>query len=345
MSITRQYMKSIPVEESVGCILCHDITQIVPGQSKGPVFRKGHVVQAEDIALLLQVGKENIYIYEAQPGILHENEAALRIATAVAGKNLRFSSVSEGRINFHATCRGLLHIDVAKLTSVNALDAVAVATLHTYQDVQEGQAVGGTRIIPLLIEEEKIVHLESLLDAPIIDVLPFRQRKVGIVTTGSEVYSGRIKDAFGPVLKKKFTDLGCQVLGQRFSNDQVPMITESILQSVAEGADMVAVTGGMSVDPDDCTPLAIAKTGARIVSYGAPTFPGAMFLLAHLNDVPIVGLPGCVMYHKASIFDLIIPRILAGIDVSPQDIAALGHGGFCASCAQCHYPICPFGKG
>ncbi len=337
-------MKTIPVTEAVGSVLCHDITRIEPGGAKGPVFRKGHVVREEDIPVLLRVGKEHLYVYMPQAGMVHENDAATRIGKAVAGQNLTFSDIKEGRVNFHAACHGLLRVDVPALAEVNSCSEIALATLHTMQEVRQGQAVGGTRIIPLLIEEEKIAHLEATVTAPVIEVLPFRTLRVGVVTTGSEVYHGRIKDAFGPVIRKKFTDLGSVVMGQTFTDDTVAMTADAIRAFIAQGAEMVVCTGGMSVDPDDRTPAAIRAAGGEIVTYGAPTFPGAMFLLAYIGSVPVLGLPGCVMYYKASIFDLLVPRLLAGLPVTRQDVALLGHGGYCAGCGECRYPLCAFGK-
>ncbi len=345
MSLINSCMKSVPVEQAVGHILCHDITEIVANERKGAAFKKGHIISNEDVAILLRLGKENIYIYQAQKGILHENDAAMRIGTAITGTHLTFSDISEGRINFLADCHGLLQIDVQKLMEINCLDEISVATLHTLQEVQKNQAVGGTRIIPLLIEEEKIQHLENLITAPIINILPFKKAKVGIVTTGSEIYHGRIKDAFGPVLQQKFSAYDAEILGQEFTSDDVELTVQAIQKFKTQGADIIAVTGGMSVDPDDRTPLAIRKSGAVITSYGSPVFPGAMFLHGKLENTHIVGLPGCVMYHRASIFDIIVPRLLAGLEITKQDIAMLGHGGFCASCKTCHYPICGFGKG
>ncbi len=345
MSLADTCMRSLPVEQSVGCVLCHDITEIVINGNKGPVFKKGHVITQEDIATLLRVGKENIYVYEAVDGILHENDAATRIAQVVTGQNIHFSDISEGRVNFIASCHGLLHIDTQKLMEVNCLNEIAVATLHTLQEVQKGQAIGGTRIIPLLIEEEKIAHLESLTQDPIIQVLPFKKPTVGIVTTGSEIYHGRIKDNFGPILTKKFAPYGATILGQELTSDDVDLIVKAILKFKEQGADIIAVTGGMSVDPDDRTPAAIRQSGTQITTYGSPVFPGAMFLHGTLGTSHVLGLPGCVMYHKASIFDIIMPRLLAGLSISQRDIAMLGHGGFCASCKSCTYPHCAFGKG
>ena len=341
-------MKTIRVHDAVGSILCHDITKIVPGESKGPVFRKGHVVRQEDVEVLLQVGKEHLYVFESLPGMVHENDAAARIIAAVAGSNLAHTEPKEGRIDLLAACDGLLRIDVPVLNRINSLGEISVATIHTMQHVTKGRPVAGTRVVPLMIEDEKLRQLESLVSGPIIDVLPLRRAKVGVVTTGSEVFYGRIQDAFGPVLRKKFAALGSTVVGQTLTSDEVPMTAGAIRDFLEQGADLIVVTGGMSVDPDDRTPTAIRASGAEVASYGAPVYPGAMFLLAYAQGaagrVPVLGLPGCVMYHKASIFDLIVPRLLAGLEVSAADVAALGHGGFCAQCDVCRYPICPFGK-
>ena len=341
-----QGMREVAVEDAVGMVLCHDITRIVPGKFKGPAFKKGHVVTQNDIHELLRVGKEHIYVLDPMPGFVHEDDAARRIATAVAGENLALTAACEGRVNLSAASRGLLTVDVATLGEINSLGEIALASLHTHQEVSPGQLVAGTRIIPLLIEEKKLRRVEELCAGrPVVTVRPFASCRVGVVTTGSEIYHGRIKDAFGPVLREKFSRLGSAVFEQRITSDDVDMTAAAIRDLLAAGAELVAVTGGMSVDPDDRTPAAIRAAGGRQVVYGAPTFPGAMFLLAYIGDVPVVGLPGCVMYHRASIFDLIVPRILAGLTVTARDVAELGHGGFCASCPECRYPSCAFGKG
>lgn len=345
-------LATIRVQDSVGSVLCHDITRIVPGESKGPVFRKGHVVTPEDVPVLLAVGKEHLYVYEPQPGLVHEDDAARRIAAVAMGPNLRLTDPKEGRINAVAAVHGLLTVDVERLLQINCLGEVSFATLHTMQEVAEGQAVAGTRVVPLLADETQLEAVERICAPapdgtarPIIEVKPFRCASVGLVTTGSEVYHGRIQDKFGPVLESKFAHMGSRILGQTLTPDDGDMTRDAILAFLERGADMVVVTGGMSVDPDDRTPASIRAAGGVVESYGAPTFPGAMFLLAHIGEVPVLGLPGCVMYHKASIFDLIVPRLLAGVPVGAADIAALGHGGYCAGCAECRYPVCPFGKG
>ena len=338
-------MKTIHVKDAVGSVLCHDITRIVPGGDKGPVFRKGHIVREEDIQTLLEVGKEHLYVYEPQEGVLHENEAARRIAAATAGANITLSEPKEGRINYSASCMGLLRVDVPTLTRINSLGEITLATLHSMQQVRPGQNLAGTRVVPLLIEESKIVALEQLVSRPVVEVLPLQKFKVGIVTTGSEVYTGRIKDAFGPVLRDKFARLECTVMDQVFTSDEVEMTSSAISGFIRQGADMVVVTGGMSVDPDDKTPASIRAAGAQVVSYGAPVYPGAMFLLGYFeDDTPIMGLPGCVMYAGATIFDLALPRIAAGVEMPRTDFAVMGEGGLCLGCRPCHWPDCPFGK-
>ena len=338
-------MKTVPVENAVGMVLCHDMTRIVPGETKGPAFRKGHIIAAEDIPVLLGIGKEHVYVLNLEQGHIHEDEAARRIAKAAAGPGITLSKVCEGRINFEAA-PGLLDVNVEALSRINSIEEVVLATMHDGQQITEPRAVAGTRVVPLVIDEAKIELVEAICaEYPyVVGVRPFTACNVGLVTTGSEVFHGRIKDRFGPVIHEKFSRLGSTVMGQRLTSDDPVMTRDAILAFIAEGAKMVVVTGGMSVDPDDQTPTAIRSTGARVVTYGSPTFPGVMFMIADLDGVPILGLPGCVMYYRASVFDLVVPRLLAGEEVTREDIVAMGHGGFCATCEVCRYPICPFGK-
>ena len=340
-------MRSIRVQDALGMLLCHDITSIVPGEFKGRAFKKGHVIQAQDVSALLDMGKEHIFVMDLGPGDVHEDDAAIRIARAAAGPGIDLSETSEGRVNLLAGAGGLLKVNTSALFRINSIEEIVFATLHTHQAVAARCPVAGTRIIPLVTREEKIKAVEAicLQDYPVVEIKPFKSLQVGVVTTGSEVFHGRITDKFGPVLRDKFAELGSSVMDQVLVSDDVDMTVGAIQSFIGRGAGLVAVTGGMSVDPDDQTPAAIRATGARVVSYGAPAFPGAMFMLAYLGDVPIIGLPGCVMYFRASIFDLIVPRILAGETIQREDIIALGHGGFCESCSTCHYPRCGFGKG
>ena len=342
-------MKLIRTEEAVGHVLCHDITRIVPGEFKGPVFKKGHIVEEEDIPVLLSVGKENLYVWEKTEGILHEDEAAAILRDICMDEHMTAGAPSEGKIEIFAACDGLLKVDRTRLFAVNALGEMMIATIHGNFPVKAGEKLAGTRIIPLVIEAEK---LERARDAAgtksLLRLLPFRHFRVGIVTTGSEIYKGRIEDAFGPVLRRKLAEYDTEVLGQVILDDDQAQIAGAIRDFVAKGADMVLCTGGMSVDPDDRTPGAIKASGARVISYGAPVLPGAMFLLAYLEQdartIPVLGLPGCIMYAKRTVFDLVLPRLLAGEALTSQDLAAYGEGGLCRNCPVCAYPNCGFGK-
>ena len=338
-------MKSIPVQDAVGSVLCHDITEIVPGVCKGPAFRRGHVIQPEDVEHLLRLGKEHLYVWEEEDGMVHEDEAAYRIAKAIAGKGLVYGEPKEGRINFSAAHRGLFSLNLELLDRLNSIPHITIATIHTLQGVAKGRNVAGTRVIPLSVPESSLTAVEGCCkNDPLLSVLPFEPQRIGIVTTGSEVFSGRIKDGFGPVLRKKLSTLDVSVLDQRFVPDDSEQTATAIEGFLDDGATMVVVTGGMSVDPDDKTPGAIKSVASEVVGYGAPVFPGAMFMVAYKGDVPILGLPGCVMYHKASIFDVLLPRLLAGVRLTRRDILSLAHGGFCEGCPECHYPACGFGK-
>ena len=340
-------MKPVPVQNAIGMVLCHDITRIVPGEFKGPAFRKGQVIQAGDIPRLLEIGKEHVFACELAEGSVHEDDAAVRIARAAAGQGLTLTDPVEGKVNLVASRAGLLKVSVASLLRLNAIEDVMFATLHNNRPVGSGTAVAGTRVIPLAVGEETVAAAEAVCggDFPLIQIKPFAARRIGIVTTGSEVYHGRIQDRFGPVLHVKFAELGSQVMRQVFVSDDVDMTVNAIHALLADGAEFIALTGGMSVDPDDQTPASIRAAGGRVVTYGAPVLPGAMFMLAYLDDVPVVGLPGCVMYYRTSIFDLTVPRIMAGERLTREDIIAMGHGGFCSGCETCRYPNCGFGKG
>lgn len=339
-------MKSIRVQDAVGMVLSHDITEIRPGSFKGPSFKKGHVIQTTDIEKLLDLGKRYIYVFELEIGQIHENDAAIRIATAAKGPGLELTEPSEGKVNFKAELMGLLQVDPQALFQINQVRDIMFASLHTNQQVTKNQQVAGTRIIPLVTDEARIEQIETICQQafPVIQVKPFAPHKVGLIITGSEVFEGRIQDAFGPVVEKKFKDLGSRILGFEKVSDDVEATVKAINDFIRRGAEMIAITGGMSVDPDDQTPAGIRAAGGQVVTYGAPVLPGAMFMLSYINEIPVIGLPGCVMYHQTSIFDLVVPRILAGEPVTRDDIIALGHGGFCSDCATCRYPICPFGK-
>lgn len=342
-------MKSVAVQDAAGLVLCHDITEIVPGERKGVAFKRGHVVRPEDIEHLLRLGKEHLYVWNDQAeGLVHEDDAARRIAAAIAGDNVYYGGrPSEGRINLKASIQGLFVLNIDLLDSLNDIPDVSVATIHTLREVRAGQELSGTRVIPLCAPEESLLAVERLCrdQGPLMTVLPFAPFKVGVVTTGSEVFHGRIKDAFTPVLKEKFAAWGSEIFFQTIVPDEPGKTVEAINEALKQGCDMVAVTGGMSVDPDDKTPAAIREVSGQAVIYGAPVLPGAMFMLGYKGETPILGLPGCVMYRRASIFDLVAPRLLAGQRLTRRDFTRLGHGGYCFQCPECHFPNCSFGQG
>jgi len=340
-------MKVIPVWEAEGAVLCHDITEIIPGKIKGRAFKKGHIVKKEDIPRLLKLGKEHLYVWEVNNKVLHETDAAVRIAKAVAGSGIILTTPVEGKVELKAQINGLLKINIDALEDINEINEVVVATIHSNQLVRAGKTIAGCRIVPLVIDVESILSVEKIgrLSFPVVEIKPLRSLKVGIVTTGSEIYHGRIQDKFGPIMHDKITQLGSSIIRQIIVDDNVDMINNAIQTLIEEGAEMIVTTGGMSVDPDDVTPAGIRAAGGRVVIYGAPVLPGSMFMLAYIGDVPVMGLPGCVMYHKTTIFDLVAPRILAGEEVSRKDITRLAHGGLCADCDSCQYPHCSFGKG
>ena len=339
-------MKLIPVQEAVGHVLCHDMTQIIPGQYKDARFRKGHLVREEDIPVLLAMGKENLYVWEMVPGMVHENDAAGRLVRLCENEHMVRSAVKEGKIELTAAIDGLFRVDTRRLNAVNLLEDIMIATRRGNTPVRAGDKLCGTRVIPLVIEEEKLSRAEDAAgDAPLLELLPWKLKTAGVITTGSEVAKGLVQDAFTPVVRRKLEAFGIAVTEHRLPGDGLEDIAAAIAEVRERGVDLVLCTGGMSVDPDDRTPGAIRRSGARIVTYGAPVLPGAMFLLGYYEDgTPVMGLPGCVMYAKATIFDLILPRVAAGVPVSREDIASMGEGGLCLGCGDCTYPNCGFGK-
>lgn len=336
-------MKTVRTQDAVGMPLAHDLTQIIPGEYKGARFKKGHIVAKEDVPIMLSMGKEHLFVLELGEDDVHEDEAGKRIAQAAAGKNIRLNPKGEGKVELHAACRGILRVDRDKLLELIDDDEVMFASIQGNQLVEENQLIAGTRVIPLYVKENTVARAEAVQDIVWID--PLIPAKIGIVTTGSEIYHGRIQDKFGDILRKKFSSLGCTVMEQLFADDDDQMIADCITQLKNRGVEMIAVTGGMSVDPDDRTPAGIRAAGTDIITYGAPVLPGAMFLLGYLDDIPVVGLPGCVMYHGASVFELVVPRLLAGEKMQRKDIKLLGHGGLCRGCKVCTFPNCGFGKG
>lgn len=340
-------MKLIRTEDAVGHVLCHDMTQIIPGVYKDARFRKGHIVQEEDIPVLLAMGKENLFVWEKTEGMLHEDEAALRLRDLCIGEHMHCTAVKEGKIEIIADADGLFEADPERLYAVNDIDELVIATRHTNTAVHPGDRLAGMRVIPLVINEEKLIRAERAAGGrPILRLTPWKLKTAAILTTGSEVAKGLIQDRFTPVVKEKLAGFGIETVYHTLTGDDPEIIRGEIQKAHGQGIGLILCTGGMSVDPDDRTPGAITRSGVQIVTYGAPTLPGAMFCLGYFEDgTPVAGLPGCVMYAKATIFDLVLPRIAAGVRLKREDFVRLGHGGLCLGCGECRYPACPFGKG
>jgi len=358
-------MKTIRTEDAVGQVLCQDMTQIIPGQTKGPRFKKGHVVREEDIPVLLSMGKVNLYVWELEPGMVHENDAARRLAALCLGPGTVASGEpSEGKIGIKAATDGVLLVNSERLMAVNATDEVMVATRKGGFAVREGDALAGTRVIPLVVREEVLEAAERAGgDEPLLEVRPFTARTAAVIATGSEVASGLIEDAFTPVIVLKLAEYGIDVTYTAKPGDEMNDVVAAIGAAREAGVDLVVCTGGMSVDPDDNTPGAIKRAGARIVTYGSPVLPGAMLLVGYFDDdcaegaaggvagpsgkkapVPVLGVPGCAMYNKATVLDLVLPRVAAGVPLTKRDFVVMGEGGLCLGCKPCTFPLCPFGK-
>ena len=338
----------IRVEDAVGMVLAHDVTEIRRGEFKGPAFKKGHRIQEADICHLQRLGKCHLYVLKVDEGFVHENNAAMTLAEAFCGDGVIWKGPpKEGKIALIAARDGLFKVDVKALTKINLVGDIMCASRHTNLLVKKGATVAATRAIPLVIPSElmdRAVRISKSCGG-LFQVKPLKRAKVGIVITGNEVYTGLIEDQFEPVLRRKIDQIGSEVIGVRFARDDPHLIEQQIRDLLNVGADLLLLTGGMSVDPDDVTRQGVAQAGARDFIYGAPVLPGAMFMVSSIRDVPVLGIPACGLYHEATIFDLVLPRILAGEKLARKDIAAMGHGGLCLHCPECRYPICPFGKG
>ncbi|NLW44094.1 MAG: molybdopterin-binding protein [Syntrophomonadaceae bacterium] len=340
-------MRKVPVGDAVGMTICHDITRIIPGEKKSREFRRGDVITPGDINRLRLLGKESVYVWEPDSEHIHEDEAALRLARHAAGPGLAWSEPNQGKVVLIAQHDGLFKVQVDRLNMINRIGDLAIATLHNNRVVKKGEVVAGVKAIPLTVHRSKLDEAEKICCRPpehLLSVKPFLSLWTGVVITGTEVYSGRIQDGFGSLLRRKTAPFGARMMGQVIVPDSVEVIAEEIRYLVSDGAELILVTGGMSVDPDDVTPMAIRATGAEVVFYGAPVLPGSMFMLAYRGHVPVCGVPAGALFHKVTILDLILPRIFAGERIEREDIILMGHGGLCQDCPVCHYPNCTFGK-
>ena len=337
-------MKKIPVEQAVGMTLCHDITKMVDG-FKGAAFKRGHVIREEDIEALLNIGKRTVFVWEENAGEIHEEDCALRMAAMAPVQGAHYTAPSEGKVLLMADTRGMLRVDTELLREINSIGDITISTLPDHYPVESGARLASMRIVPLVTKEEQIIAAERLCaQRKLLDLRPYAHKKIGVIITGSEVYSGRIKDKFEPVVRRKMESYPAEILGVTICDDDLDMIINSAKAYLAKGADFLIFTGGMSVDPDDLTPTAIRRLGAQVVSHGVPSQPGNMTLVAYLGDVAILGVPGAAISLPTTIFDVLLPQIFAGDKLTKDDLIRLGDGGLCQMCKACHFPNCTFGR-
>ena len=350
-------MKKVKVEEAVGQPLCHDITAMVPG-FKGAMFHRGQVITEDDVETLLNIGKKHIFVGDIEPGMLHEEDCARRLAAMIRARlsafapdesgqveGVHFEGPSEGKILMISDRQGMLRVDTGLLNQVNAIGDITIATLPDHYRVEPGDRLASMRIVPLFTEEEQIIRAEELCrEKALIDLLPYQEKKVGVIITGSEIYSGRTKDRFEPVVRKKLAYYPGEILDVKLCDDDKAMILTTAKELMERGADFLIFTGGMSVDPDDLTPGAIRDLGADIIRYGVPAQPGNMTLVAYLGDIPILGVPGAAIHLPTTIFDVLLPQIYTGLRLTEEDLRRLSDGGLCQLCEACHYPNCTFGR-
>ena len=337
-------MKKIAVEQAVGMTLCHDITKMVDG-FKGAAFKRGHVIREEDIEELLNIGKKTVFIWEENAGEIHEEDCALRMAAMAPVEGAHYTAPSEGKVLLMADMRGMFRVNKKLLEAVNSIGDITISTLPDHYPVEVGARLASMRIVPLVTKEEQIIAAEKLCDGEkLLDLRPYQHKKIGVIITGSEVYSGRIKDKFEPVVRRKMEKYPSEILGVTICDDDLSMIVNAAKNYLEQGADFLIFTGGMSVDPDDLTPTAIRKLGADIVSHGVPSQPGNMTLMAYLGDVAIMGVPGAAISLPTTIFDVLLPQVFTGDKLTKKDLINLAEGGLCQMCKACHFPNCTFGR-
>ena len=326
-------MKKINVRNAEGYELCHDITQILPGEFKGAKFLRGHIIRKEDIEVLISLGKENIFVREEEDkekNLIHENDAAMFIVEKLNldKEFFEISDIREGKINITAKEDGILKIDINTLNKINKIGEIILVTKYNNSYIKKGETVAATRVIPLLIEKSQLDEMKEIVKDR--NVLTFKKidknKKLALITTGNEVYNGIIKDKSKEALLKKYKKYELNDMEQVFSPDDKDTIKKYIKKFENE-KDIIMCTGGMSIDPDDVTPSAIRESNWEIVTYGTPVLPGAMFMLAYKGEKVLIGLPGGVVFSEKTVFDILLPRILANDRITKQEIIEMGHGG------------------
>ena len=337
-------MKKVRIEDAVGMELCHDITEMKDG-FKGAAFKRGHIIREEDIPHMLDIGKKTVFVWEENAGEIHEEDCALRLSAMAQVDGAHYTEPSEGKVLLMADERGMFRVNRELLNKVNSIGDITICTLPDHFPVEKGDRLASMRIVPLVTREENIIRAEEMCAGErLLDLRPYGHKKIGVIITGSEVYSGRIKDKFEPVVRAKMEKYPSEIVGVTICDDDLGMIVNAAKEHLAKGADFLIFTGGMSVDPDDLTPTAIRELGAEIITHGVPSQPGNMTLVAYLGEIPVLGVPGAAISLPTTIFDVLLPQIFAGDRIAKEELIGLGDGGLCRMCRPCHWPNCTFGR-
>ncbi|QJB57193.1 FmdE family protein [Pseudodesulfovibrio sp. zrk46] len=343
----KQTIPSTPVEESIGKAVAHDMTRIVPGESKGVEFSRGHVVTAGDVCRLQQMGRFNLYVDQKVPnGYIHEDEAAKTFAGRMCGHGVAIEGdPREGKINFIAETDGILLLDDAKQRAFNTLPDVVVASRHEFSLVRAGRRIAATRAIPLYLERNIFGRALAILNGtPLFSIAPLRKVNVGLLITGNEVFKGLIEDRFADVLNAKVAHFGSHISKTLIRPDDAAEIASAAKELEQAGCELIITTAGLSVDPDDVTRQGLVEAGMKDVLYGMPVLPGAMTLVGQIGKSRVLGVPACALFHKTTSLDILLPRLLADLRITRSDVAKLGNGGLCMECTSCTFPKCPFGR-
>ena len=337
-------MKKIEVQNAVGMELCHDITEM-NDSFKGVAFKRGHIIRESDIEHMLRIGKQHIFVWEEHAGEVHEDDCAKRMAAMAPVEGAHYTEPAEGKVLLFADQRGMFRVNRELLNKINSIGDITICTLPDHYPVEVGHRLASMRIVPLVTKEEQILEAERLCaKEKLLDLRPYLHKKIGVIITGSEIYHGRIKDRFAPVIQRKMQQYPSEIVGISVCEDDLEGILNAARKHLENGADLLIFTGGMSVDPDDLTPTAIRKLGAEIVTHGVPSQPGNMTLVAYLGDIPILGVPGAAIKLPTTVFDVLLPQIFAGDKISKEELVGLADGGLCQMCNVCHWPNCTFGR-
>lgn len=337
-------MKKVKVQDAIGMELCHDITEMNDG-FKGVAFKRGHIIQQSDIEHMLNIGKRTIFVWEENAGEIHEDDCARRMAAMAPVNGAHYTEPAEGKVLLFADQRGLFRVNTKLLKKIDSIGDITICTLPDHYPVEAGARLASMRIVPLVTQESQILEAERLCaEEKLLELHPYLPKKIGVIITGSEVYTGRIQDKFEPVVRAKMKQYPGEIVGITICDDDLDMIVNAARKHLESGADFLIFTGGMSVDPDDLTPTAIRQLGADIVTHGVPSQPGNMTLVAYLGEIPILGVPGAAIKLPTTIFDVLLPQIFAGDRITKEELINLADGGLCQMCKACHWPNCTFGR-